>query len=159
MCFNCQAFNNFLIHEEVRFNIGQRVQQYEKQANEGYQKLVFNLGGWIRFHMRKNRFLMQRCSKLHARVDGLSKIINKIEENDCRLKLLDDYDVSPIFNAKYLRPYHGEDLRTTHFSQLWGIDVGASTTNLENLILIMENLDLGICKTFETPNILLFQVF
>ena len=96
---------------------------------------------------------------MHARVDDLSKIINKIEENDCRLKLLDDYDVSPIFNVKYLRPYHGEDLRTSRFLQLWGIDVGASTTNLENLILIMEILDLGICKTFETPNILLFQVF
>ena len=24
MCFDCQAFNNILIHEEVRFNIGQR---------------------------------------------------------------------------------------------------------------------------------------
>ena len=34
MCFDWQAFNNFLIHEEVRFNIGQRVEQYEKQANE-----------------------------------------------------------------------------------------------------------------------------
>ena len=26
MCFDCQAFNNFLIHEEGRFNIGQRVE-------------------------------------------------------------------------------------------------------------------------------------
>ena len=44
MCFDCQAFNNFLIHEEVRFNIGQGVEQYEKQANEGYQRLVFDPG-------------------------------------------------------------------------------------------------------------------
>ena len=36
MCFDCQAFNNFFIHEEVRFNIGQRAAQYEKQENEGY---------------------------------------------------------------------------------------------------------------------------
>ena len=39
MCFDCQAFNKFFIHEEVRFNIGLRVKQYEKQANEGYQRL------------------------------------------------------------------------------------------------------------------------
>ena len=45
MCFYCQAFNNFLIHEEVRFNIGQIVEQYEKQASEGYQRLVFDPGG------------------------------------------------------------------------------------------------------------------
>ena len=41
MCFEWQAFNNFFIHEEVRFNIGQRAEQYEKQENEGYQRLVF----------------------------------------------------------------------------------------------------------------------
>ena len=33
ICFDCQTFNNFFIQEEVRFNIGQRVEQYEKQAN------------------------------------------------------------------------------------------------------------------------------
>ena len=36
MCFDGQAFNNFLIHKEVRFNIGKRAEQYEKQVNEGY---------------------------------------------------------------------------------------------------------------------------
>ena len=51
MCFDCQAFNNFLIHEEVRFNIGQRAKQYEKQVNEGYQRLIFDLGGWVRLHI------------------------------------------------------------------------------------------------------------
>ena len=44
MCFDCQTFNNFLIHEEVRFNIGQKAEQYEKQTNEGYQRLVFDPG-------------------------------------------------------------------------------------------------------------------
>ena len=28
MCFDCQAFNNFFIHKEVRLNIGQRAEQY-----------------------------------------------------------------------------------------------------------------------------------
>ena len=35
-------------------------------------------------------------------------------------------------------------------------DVGASTTNIENSILIMENSYSGGCKTLETPNIFLF---
>ena len=50
MCFDCQALNNILIHEEARFNKGKRVKQYEKQAYEGYQRLVFDPGGWIRLH-------------------------------------------------------------------------------------------------------------
>ena len=46
MCFDCQAFNDFFIHEEARFNIGQRAEQYEKQSNEGYQRLAFDPIGW-----------------------------------------------------------------------------------------------------------------
>ena len=99
---------------------------------------------------------MQRRSKLQARAHGPSRIINKIGENAYRLKLLDDYDTSPIFNVKDLRTYHGEDLRTSLFSQLWGIDAGAFTTNLENSILIMGNSDFGVCETLETPNTFLF---
>ena len=35
-------------------------------------------------------------------------------------------------------------------------DAGASTTYIENSILIMENSDSGGCETLETPNIFLF---
>ena len=58
---------------------------------------------------------MQKHSKLNTRARGLSRIINKIEENAYRLKLLDDYDTSPIFNVKDLRSYYGEDLRASLF--------------------------------------------
>ena len=81
MYFDCQAFNNFLIHEEVRFNIGQRAEQYEKQENEGYQRLEFDPGGWIRLHMIK-----ESCSKLRTRIDGPSKIIKKIRKNAYKLE-------------------------------------------------------------------------
>ena len=59
----------------------QTVEQYEDQATKGYQRLVFDLGGWIWLHMSKERFLMQRRSKLHVRVHDPSRIINKIGEN------------------------------------------------------------------------------
>ena len=106
MCFDCQAFNNILIHEEARFNKGKRVEQYERQANEGYQRLVFDPGGWIPLHMIK-----ERCSKLCTRIDGPSKIIKKIIKNAYKVKLPDDYNILPTFKVKDLRPYHGEDLR------------------------------------------------
>ena len=99
---------------------------------------------------------MQRCSKLHTRVDGPSKIIKKIGNNAYKLELPDDNNILPTFNAKDLRPYHGEDLRASLFSQLWGNDAGASTTNIGNSIFIMENLDSGGFETLETPNIFLY---
>ena len=70
--------------------------------------------------------------------------------NAYKLELLDDNNILPTFNVKDLRPYHGEDLSL--FSQLWGIDVGDSTTNIGNSIFIMENLDSGGFETLETPN-------
>ena len=105
--------------------------------------------------MRKERFLIQRCSKLCTRVDGPSKIIKKIGDNAYKLELLDDYDILPIFNVKDFRSYHGEGLRASLFSQLWGIDAGASTTYIENSILIIENSDLGGCEILDTPNMFL----
>ena len=62
----------------------------------------------------------------------------------------------PTFNVKDLRPYQGEDLRASFFSQLWGIDAGASTTNNGNSIFIMKNSNSG-GFTLETPNIFLFS--
>ena len=66
--------------------------------------------------MRKEKFLMQRFSKLRARVDGPSKIIKKIRENAYKVELPDDYNILSTFNVKDLRPYHGEDLRASLFS-------------------------------------------
>ena len=71
------------------------------------------------------------------------------------MELLNDYNMLLTFNVKELRPYHGEDLRASLFSQLWGIDAGASTTYIENSILIMENSYSEGCKTLETPNVFL----
>ena len=72
--------------------------------------------------------------------------------NDCKVKLTDDYNICLTFNVKDLRLYHGEDLRARLFSQLWGIDVGASTTYIENSILILEISYSGGYETLETPN-------
>ena len=61
----------------------------------------------------------------------------------------DDFDVSPTFNVKDLRPYHGEELmENLFFFQLWGIDARTFATNIENSTSIMENSDLGGGETF-----------
>ena len=60
--------------------------------------------------------------------------LRKIGENAYKLELRDDYNILHTFNVKDLRPYHVEDLRVSLFSQLWGIDAGASTTNIGNSI-------------------------
>ena len=68
--------------------------------------------------MRKEKFLIHKCSKLCTRIDGPSKIIKKIGENAYKLELSDDYNILPTSNVKDLRSYHGKDLRASLFSQL-----------------------------------------
>ena len=71
------------------------------------------------------------------------------------MELPDDNNILPTFDVKDLRPYHGEDLRASLFSLLWGIDAGASTTYIVNSILVIENSDSRGCETLETPNMFL----
>ena len=105
--------------------------------------------------MGKEIFFMHRCSKLHTRVEGPSKIIKKIGENAYKVEWLDNHNILPTFNVKDLRSYHGQDLRVSLFSQLWGIDAGDFTTYIGNLILIMENSYSGGYETLETLNMFL----
>ena len=81
----------------------------------------------------KKEVLIHRCSMLLARVDSPSKII-KIGKNAYKLEFPNDNNILPTFNAKDLMPYHGKDLRVSLFSQQWGINVRASTTNIGNSI-------------------------
>ena len=52
---------------------------------------------------------------------SIKNIENSI--NAYKVELPDDNNILPTFNVKDLRLYHGEDLRASLFSQLWGIDV------------------------------------
>ena len=88
-------------------------------------------------------------------VDVSFNIIQKTGENAYNLELHDNSYMSPTSNVKDLRSYHGEDLRASLFFQLWGIDAGASTTNIVNSIFIIKNLDSGGCETLETQNLFL----
>lgn len=58
------------IHEKARQNIDKRTKQYTNKVNKGHKKVVFKLGDWVWLHMRKERFPIQRHSKLLPRRDG-----------------------------------------------------------------------------------------
>ena len=68
----------------------------------------------------KIKVFYAECSKLHARVDGPSKIIKEIRKNAYKLKFPDEYNMSPTFSVKDLGPYHGEDLSVNPFFPNYG---------------------------------------
>ena len=123
-----------------------------EQANRCRKYVEFEVGDLVWVHLRKDRFPLGKFGKFKPRVDGPFKIIEKIGENAYKLQLPDEYEISPMFNIKDSRAYHGKDLRASLFSQLWGIDAGASihTSNIGSSALIIEELDLGGQKALNT---------
>ena len=118
---------------------------YVEQENRRRKFVEFEVRELVWIHLHKDRFPSGKFGKL-PRVDAPFKIIEKIRDNAYKLDLPDDYDISPMFNVKDLRSYHGEDFRASIFSELWGIDAGASTTTNGNLTLILENSDVELPK-------------
>lgn len=69
------------IHEKAQQNIERRTEQHANQANKGRKKVVFEPGDWVWLHMRKERFPVQRHSKLLSKGDGPFQVIERINGN------------------------------------------------------------------------------
>ena len=87
------------IHEKARLNIERRTEQYAKQANKGLRHIVFKPGDWVWVHMRKERFPAQRRSKFLPRGDGPFQVLERINNNACKLDLPDEYTVSATLTS------------------------------------------------------------
>ena len=44
------------LHEIVKAQIEKKNESYVKQANKGHKKVIFQSGGWVWVHIRKERF-------------------------------------------------------------------------------------------------------
>ena len=82
--------------------------------------------------MRKDRFHPGKYLKLRPRVYGPFRVVERIGENAYKLELPNDYEISPTFKVKDLRPYHEEDMRTSLFSQIWRICARAIPSHEES---------------------------
>ena len=87
------------ILEQVRDKILKRIKKYKKQVDKHPKKAVFKEGDLVWIHLRKERFPNKRFVKLQLRAEGPFKIIQKINDNACKIELLGDYRVSTTFNV------------------------------------------------------------
>jgi len=87
---------------------------YEKSANKGHKKMLFEQRYLVWVHLRKNLFPVQCKSKLYPRADGPFKVSRKINDNAYEIDLPSTYGVSTSFNIAGLSPFFGlEDSKTT----------------------------------------------
>jgi hypothetical protein len=95
------------LHDQARTNIEKMTQLYEKHANKGRRKVLFEQGDLVWVHLRKDRFPDQRKSKLQPRADGPFKVLRKVNDNAYEIDLQSTYDVSKSFNVADLSPFFG----------------------------------------------------
>ena len=92
------------------------MEQYAKQANKGRRQIISELGDWVWGHTHKERFPLQRRSKLLHRGDGPFQVLERI--NDNKLDFPGEYNVSATFNVIDLSSFDvGNDLRTSPFQE------------------------------------------
>jgi hypothetical protein len=63
------------LHIRVRANIEKMTKSYEKRANKGRKKMLFEEGDLVWVHLHKDHFPDQRKSKLQPRADGPFKVL------------------------------------------------------------------------------------
>jgi hypothetical protein len=78
---------------------------YEKRANKG-RKMLFEPRDLIWVYLHKDRFSEQCKSKIQPRVDGLFKVLRKVNGNAYEIYLPSTYGVSISFNATDLSPLY-----------------------------------------------------
>jgi hypothetical protein len=90
------------MHETTKLNIKKIKEKYHIAASKGRKEVKLKPGDLVWLHLRKERFLELRKSKLMSHVVGPFKILAKINDNAYKLELPLEFGVSPSFNISDL---------------------------------------------------------
>ena len=104
-----EEFADFMesLHKEVKLRLEQSNQKYKENVDQSRRHHDFQVGDEVMVHLKKGRFLVGTYSKLKMKKFGSCKILKKFDSgNAYEVELLDDIDVSPIFNIADLYKYH-----------------------------------------------------
>ena len=108
------------LHKQVKERIEKQNAKVASRVNKGRKPMIFQPGDWVWVHFRKERFPLQRKSKLNPRGDGPFQILERINNNAYKVDLPGEYNVSASFNVADLSPFDiGDafDSRTNPFEE------------------------------------------
>jgi hypothetical protein len=110
-CFDASQRSEFILkmHETTKLNIEKMNEKYCIAASKGRMEVKLEPGDLVWLHLRKERFLELRKSKLMSRAASPFKILADINDNAYKLELPPEFRVSPSFNNSDLQPYVGEE--------------------------------------------------
>jgi hypothetical protein len=90
------------MHETTKLNIEKMNEKYRIATSKGRKEVKLESSDLVWLHLRKERFLELRTSKLMSRAAGPFKILAKINGNAYKLELPPEFGVSLSFNISDL---------------------------------------------------------
>jgi hypothetical protein len=127
------------MHETTKLNIEKMNEKYRIAASKGRKEVKLEPGDLVWLHLRKERFLELRKSKLMSRTAGPFKILAKINDNAYKLELPPEFGVSPSFNISDLRPYLGEE--DEMLSRTMSMQEGEDDEDINTLATIIPSVE------------------
>ena len=124
------------MHKRIKEQIEQQTEKYLKYSNKGKKEIILEERDWVWLHLRKDRFLTKRKSKLSPREDGPFQFLKRINNNVYQIYLPEEYGVHITFDVMDLTPFLGSedeevealDLRTNPFQAGGDYGRGPSTS-------------------------------
>jgi hypothetical protein len=126
--------------ETTKLNTERMNEKYRIAASKCRKEVKLEPGDLVWLHLRKERFLDLRKSKLMSRATGPFKILAKINDNAYKLELPPEFRVSPSFNISDLRPYFGEEDEMP--SRMTSMQEGEDDENINTSATIIPSIEI-----------------
>jgi hypothetical protein len=133
------------MHETTKLNIEKINEKYRVAGSKGRREVKLESNDLVCLHLRKERFLELRKSKLMSRADGPFKILAKINDNAYKLVFPLDFRVSLSFNISDLRPYLREEYEMS--SRMTSMKEGEDDEDINTSDTIISSIEILISIT------------
>ena len=87
------------LHKQVKERIENQNAKVASHVDKGRKPMIFQPRDWVWVHFCKERFPLQRKSKINPRGDGPFQILERINDNAYKVDLPGEYNVNASFNV------------------------------------------------------------